>query len=1022
MANWTILKEAIASVIKTNDNQEITGQLLQNALNNIITNVGENATFAGIATPTTNPGTPDGPVFYIATTAGSYSNFGSLEVSKGETAILQWNNGTWTKNAIKPMAEFESGIIYDVSANNDGAVFESLSTLLGSANLSTLIPTSVRRGGMSILFIQGSVPNSDNKYVQYRLMSDTFNTTVANWQGVDNEPTAGSDNLVKSGGVAIEVCKANANLLDLQVDGVEYKQSLASAGDFFTKIGLKAGRSYNITTSSTLAYALFLGDYNTNTYDTIIASLRVDNPKINYIPEFDGFIYGWANDVTANLKVVCNDTIENESIRINTVGKLFSDSMFSKSIQIEKNVAKDISTGYVIPSGASVKITVTANKDITLPGLNLTARNQSDITDSITIDSLNNKYLCGTIVSFTNTSDIDRVLYVYYNGNMTDELIICISANQIKYSEGNEILKAKYNLYTGIDSGRFTIDTYLLSIGKSYKIKIIPKDKITGYFNIGLANTATQIFSMPEGVSVERPVECSFVSYHNDATIIVYTAESQVSGQRFDIELYEISDNVINDVSSIVSHTSKYLAVIEAGHKYRFVASKGSGYMTITGVVNDGQDDPSRLFWIMNQSRNEIEFYSLYSIPVSVGWNGGTSGDIRTYCLYDVTGDDNSDATKNNVLTQNLVNSEVVSSLSLDYAYISSAKIDKGVIYYMYAAASHGQHTEDYIYGSQVLGIYNTLSKEKDYLLVAKSIAEGGNMVEGVQTYYAFNGSMAKNGNILYLQIASTFTLEEGNRNAVLWGREYDIDNNTLSDGYFLTLDGERFTALRAAEICYNEYGGSPSYNVETISYDIHGIDYHDGYFYSYVATYTTNNENNSIMLIKSQNGRDWLSVGAFSTHKSWSEFDIKVIGDYAYVIGRSDADTAISIGRMNITDTSDKIEPQICKWFIGVTTPAFTMYQGQLLAVCTPVYIGKGVAYTNYNQQGVAICYVDKETCTASLICQGFTPANAHPVYLLNDHNNLYAAFTGDKRHLWDSSISETDVQVSVITNDIFQ
>ena len=201
MANWTILKEAIASVIKTNDNQEITGQLLQNTLNNIITNVGENATFAGIATPTTNPGTPDGPVFYIATTAGSYSNFGSLEVSKGETAILQWNNGTWTKNDIKPMAEFESGIIYDVSANNGGAVFESLSTLLGSANLSTLIPTSVRRGGMSIQFIQGSVPNSDNKYVRYRLMSDTFNATVANWQGVDEVSIIGSKNLATSGSV-----------------------------------------------------------------------------------------------------------------------------------------------------------------------------------------------------------------------------------------------------------------------------------------------------------------------------------------------------------------------------------------------------------------------------------------------------------------------------------------------------------------------------------------------------------------------------------------------------------------------------------------------------------------------------------------------------------------------------------------------------------------------------------------------------------------------------------------------------
>jgi hypothetical protein len=32
-------------------------------------------------------------------------------------------------------------------------------------------------------------------------MSDTFNTTKVNWQGVDDIPTAGSDNLVKSGGV-----------------------------------------------------------------------------------------------------------------------------------------------------------------------------------------------------------------------------------------------------------------------------------------------------------------------------------------------------------------------------------------------------------------------------------------------------------------------------------------------------------------------------------------------------------------------------------------------------------------------------------------------------------------------------------------------------------------------------------------------------------------------------------------------------------------------------------------------------
>ena len=76
MANWSVLKAAIANAIKTNGNQEITGQVLQNALNNIVSTVGENATFAGIATPTTNPGTPDGPIFYFATEAGTYSNFG----------------------------------------------------------------------------------------------------------------------------------------------------------------------------------------------------------------------------------------------------------------------------------------------------------------------------------------------------------------------------------------------------------------------------------------------------------------------------------------------------------------------------------------------------------------------------------------------------------------------------------------------------------------------------------------------------------------------------------------------------------------------------------------------------------------------------------------------------------------------------------------------------------------------------------------------------------------------------------
>ncbi len=87
-----------------------------------------------------------------------------------------------TDELVQVRSEQIQGGIYDVSSHNDGAVFESLLTLLGSANLSTLIPTSVRRGGMSIRFIQGSVPNPDNKYVQFRCKTQSFSVNPYDWE------------------------------------------------------------------------------------------------------------------------------------------------------------------------------------------------------------------------------------------------------------------------------------------------------------------------------------------------------------------------------------------------------------------------------------------------------------------------------------------------------------------------------------------------------------------------------------------------------------------------------------------------------------------------------------------------------------------------------------------------------------------------------------------------------------------------------------------------------------------------
>lgn len=87
MGNYKELKQAVSNVIKTNGNQEITGAIMQNALLSIISTVGSNATFAGIATPDTNPGTPDQNVFYIASENGQYVNFDSV-VLYNEVAIF----------------------------------------------------------------------------------------------------------------------------------------------------------------------------------------------------------------------------------------------------------------------------------------------------------------------------------------------------------------------------------------------------------------------------------------------------------------------------------------------------------------------------------------------------------------------------------------------------------------------------------------------------------------------------------------------------------------------------------------------------------------------------------------------------------------------------------------------------------------------------------------------------------------------------------------------------------------------
>lgn len=97
MSNYANLIAGITAVIKTNGQNAITGQLLQNELLSIVYTLGYGYQYMGIANPLTNPGTPDAKVFYIAYEPGTYSNFDGISVTG--LCVLKYVS-SWVKEDI----------------------------------------------------------------------------------------------------------------------------------------------------------------------------------------------------------------------------------------------------------------------------------------------------------------------------------------------------------------------------------------------------------------------------------------------------------------------------------------------------------------------------------------------------------------------------------------------------------------------------------------------------------------------------------------------------------------------------------------------------------------------------------------------------------------------------------------------------------------------------------------------------------------------------------------------------------
>ena len=104
MADFNALEALINAHIKKNGVQAITGNILNGILRGMVSALGKGYTIAGVAVPSSDPGTMTGPLAYLAYTAGTYTHFGGLEVEQGEVAMLIYNEAVWHKEVLFSLA------------------------------------------------------------------------------------------------------------------------------------------------------------------------------------------------------------------------------------------------------------------------------------------------------------------------------------------------------------------------------------------------------------------------------------------------------------------------------------------------------------------------------------------------------------------------------------------------------------------------------------------------------------------------------------------------------------------------------------------------------------------------------------------------------------------------------------------------------------------------------------------------------------------------------------------------------
>lgn len=179
--NFIELKKAISTLIKSNGNRDISGEILQGVLINIIGQVGEYATFAGIATPKTIAPQVDGGVFFLATQVGNYTNFELSINDSNSLGIIYNSDNSWRYSSLLGRVMKDNGITWNLNEEYNSGAYRYSQAAVGAPDDSVGGDLLVFSGFHRTGFTQIAITVDNSMYVR-----SLFEGSSMNWKKISD--------------------------------------------------------------------------------------------------------------------------------------------------------------------------------------------------------------------------------------------------------------------------------------------------------------------------------------------------------------------------------------------------------------------------------------------------------------------------------------------------------------------------------------------------------------------------------------------------------------------------------------------------------------------------------------------------------------------------------------------------------------------------------------------------------------------------------------------------------------------